>query len=342
MNTDRPPSHQEWKALYDAAIEFKKAAPWDWMHDIDIFGVQDPVRGETGYCCIMGAAGEHYALGVYLGAEGLAGIMRIVSGDISPYNGEALFIQKCLMASFEDRKYLQKEDLQQIKALGLRFRGNNAWPMFRNYTPGLVPWFLTGKEAGFLTLALQQAVEVSRRFQKDPDMLNHSSSEQYFVRVPVKQCESILWKDEWIEPLFPESNDFPVMALDETLLKRLKKVKFQQKGIWEVDFFYVPAPIKEKEDRPYYPYMSIMVEHNSAFIFYFQIEKRDELTSKFPEKFVSFLESAKIKPKEFLVKRDEVYASLEPFASILGSKIKMVENLPMLDDARRSMREFIR
>src|SRR5660397_127968 len=99
MNTDQPPSHQEWKALYYAAIEFKKVAPWDWMHDTDIFGVQDPVSDETGYCCIMGAAGEHFALGVYLGEEGLAGIMRIVSGDISPYDGEALFIQKCLKSS---------------------------------------------------------------------------------------------------------------------------------------------------------------------------------------------------------------------------------------------------
>jgi hypothetical protein len=243
------------------------------------------------------------------------------------------------MASFEDKKYLQKEDLQRIKALGLRFRGGNEWPMFRNYTPGLVPWFLTGKEARFLTLALHQAVEVSRRFQKDPDMLNPSSSEQYFVRVPLKQGENILWKDEWIEPLFPESNDFPVF--DETLLKRLKKVKFQHKGIWEVDFFYVPAPIKEKGERPYYPYMSIMVEHNSAFIFYFQIEKREEFTLKFPEKFASFLEGAKIAPGEFLVKRDEVYGLLEPFAAMLGSKIKMVENLPMLEDARSSMREFI-
>jgi len=26
------------EALYEAAIEFKNAAPWDWMHETDIFG----------------------------------------------------------------------------------------------------------------------------------------------------------------------------------------------------------------------------------------------------------------------------------------------------------------
>jgi hypothetical protein len=35
------------------------------------------------YCCIMGAAGEHYALGLYLGSEGLMGISKILSGDFS-------------------------------------------------------------------------------------------------------------------------------------------------------------------------------------------------------------------------------------------------------------------
>lgn len=30
MNTNQAPSLQDWKALYDAAIEFKKTAPWDW------------------------------------------------------------------------------------------------------------------------------------------------------------------------------------------------------------------------------------------------------------------------------------------------------------------------
>lgn len=229
MKSNRQPSHQDLKALYSAAIEFKNAAPWDWMHDSDIFGVQDPVSGETGYCCVMGAGGEHFALGVYLGGEGLAGILRILSGEFYPRHEEALFVQKCLMASFEDRSYLKKEDLGHIKALGLKFRGANAYPLFRNYSPGYVPWYLTGEEARFLTLALKQAIEVSRRFEKDHDMLIHSSSGKFFVRTPMKHGESISWMDEWHDPLLPESEDFP--HVDETFLNRLKQAKLQQRGI---------------------------------------------------------------------------------------------------------------
>lgn len=339
MKNDRQPSHQDLKALYSAAVEFKKTAPWGWMHDSDIFGVQDQVSGETGYCCIMGAAGEHFALGVYMGGEGLAGILRIQADEFSEQPGEALFVQKCLMASFENRTYLKKEDLQQIKALGLKFRGTNAYPLFRNYTPGFVPWYLTGEEAGFLTLALQQAVEVSRRFEKDPDMLIQSSGGKFFVRTPVKQGENILWKDEWHDPLIPESEDFP--HVDVNLLNRLKKVKLQQRGVWEVDFFYVPAPVWEKGKRPYYPYMSLVVEHQSGMILNFQLDKKDYFTQTFMEKFIDFMERLKIAPQGFLVKRNEVYDSLEPLAAKSGIGIKMVESLPMLDGAKRSMSGFI-
>jgi hypothetical protein len=59
------------------------------------------------------------------------------------------------------------------------------------------------------------------------------------------------------------------------------------------------------------------------------------------EKFVSFLERVKIAPQAFLVKRDEVGRFLEPFASSLGIKIKMVDSLPVLEEAQRSMKGFI-
>ena len=62
-----------------------------------------------------------------------------------------------------------------------------------------------------------------------------------------------------------------------------------EKGIWEIDFFYVPAIVQEKGERPYYPYMSLLVDNNSAFILNFQIEKEVDCKSTFPVKFADFI-----------------------------------------------------
>jgi len=81
------PTIQDWKNLFDAALKFKKIAPWQWMWDSDIFGVQNPANGEIGYCCIMGAAKEIYALAVYQGSEGLESYLRLNT----KYHSESLF-----------------------------------------------------------------------------------------------------------------------------------------------------------------------------------------------------------------------------------------------------------
>jgi hypothetical protein len=88
------------------------------MWDSDLFGVQNPENGEIGYCCVMGGAGELFALNVYLDSEGLDGYLKMQSEEHYPPHEDMLHLQKCLMASFEDRKYLQKEDFQIIKKVG--------------------------------------------------------------------------------------------------------------------------------------------------------------------------------------------------------------------------------
>lgn len=90
------------------------------MSDADVFGVQNPETGEMGYCCIMGALGQHLALGVYLGTESLAGYLKIRKGEVTEADPEMLYVNKCLMASFEDRDFLDEPDLGIIKKLHSR------------------------------------------------------------------------------------------------------------------------------------------------------------------------------------------------------------------------------
>lgn len=42
----KAPTLAEWSSLYQAAMRIKEIAPWQWMEETDIFGVQDPETGK--------------------------------------------------------------------------------------------------------------------------------------------------------------------------------------------------------------------------------------------------------------------------------------------------------
>lgn len=48
------PSLEQWHALYAAAIDLQKLAPWQWMNGDDLFAVENPTTGEVGYANVMG------------------------------------------------------------------------------------------------------------------------------------------------------------------------------------------------------------------------------------------------------------------------------------------------
>jgi len=334
------PSIQEWRELYGAAMEFKEAACWNWMWDSDVFGVQDPVSGEVGYCCVMGKAGEHFALAVYLGTEGLMGYRKTQrSGDsLSPF--DALLLQKCLMASFEDREHLTRRDLQVIKTLGLKFRGRNSWPLFRSYLPGYVPWYLNCEEAKFLDVALRQAVDVALRFRDDPELLTPPLKNRYLVRVPRRERGGTVWRDEWLEPVPLDKEGSGAEPTDTNHLDRVRLLNLECQGIWEVDFFYFPQAVQEKEERPYYPRTILVVDHYSSLVLECHLAKPEGFASELQEAFLEVVERIGVLPREVLVKREESFRLLEPIASRLRIKLRKVKGLPALEEAQESILIF--
>ena len=79
MREQSNPSNIQLKELYEAAVDFKKAEPWEYLYDADIICVENPADGSIGYCSVMGKGGEHFALGVYLGDGGIYGFSNMMN-----------------------------------------------------------------------------------------------------------------------------------------------------------------------------------------------------------------------------------------------------------------------
>ena len=282
------------------------------------------------------------ALAVYLGTEGLKGYLKIQSKEVQAGDLEAFNIQKCLMVSYEDRGFLTKADIEIIRKLGLKFRGHNSWPLFRNYTPGYYPWYLTRDEVRYLTLALEQAVEVSLRFKEDQDLLIPPQRNHYLVRVPTKDAQGLRWRDEWLEPKPLEKEEVLIEpTIDEIRLKRIEKRTSRQLQAWEVDFFYSPEPVKNKKgERPYYPYFILWIDQESRFLLDILIAQGSKLSAQFIEQSMKLFERVKNLPTEILMRKKEIFQLLKPIASRLGINLRLVKRLVAMEEAKTSMGEF--
>lgn len=288
---------------------------------------------------MLGKAGEVFGLAVYLGNEGLEGYLRVSEGEVNAEDDDILHLKKCLLLSYDDKRYLEKPDLEVIKNLGLEFKGHNAWPLFRNYQPGYYPWYLTKDQAQYFILCLQEAKETVLRFKENPNLFDSSDAGNYFVRIREGSAGNMKWKNAWLKPAPLKEMVVMVKTIDGQRLEKIKEISSREKQIWEVDFFYAPMYIAEKGKRPYFPITLLFVDNYSYFIFNAHITTHDKYRIEFSEQFLKTIEGIRVIPEEIRVRKKELFVYLEQLATQLGIKMRLVRKLQAVDETRRYMFE---
>lgn len=339
-----PPTLEEWVDLYTAAGALKSLAPWTWMCDDEVFGVKDPETGVIGYCSVMGNLGEHLALGVCLGTTGLAGL-EAVRRMKKPDFAEVLFTQTMLQVSFESRTDLEREDLEVIRQLGLKFRGAQTWPLFRSYRPGYMPWFLIGAEARFLAAAIRQASLVAPTLKAEPDALKPPHPGEYLVRVAVAGKDELEWHDEWLEPSPPVDKEavgtVPDVPAEPQLITRARDKARLRGGTWEVDIFPLLAAIGERGTRPYLPLQILIVDHESGIVLDTEMKSLTDYLTGFREHLVEVLDGLGRIPDRILLANQRTEAVLAPIAAALQIPLERTKKLPGVQQLRRTMERFL-
>ncbi|MBN1140156.1 MAG: hypothetical protein JXM73_26535 [Anaerolineae bacterium] len=334
--SESTPTLDEWRRLYAAAMRIKEIAPWQWMSETDVFGVQDPETQELGFVSVMGEMGEHLALALYLGAEGLTRFWEFCeAADFAP--PEAVLGLLRLEASFEDRNELTPKDRDTIKALGLTFRGRQAWPMFRSFRPGYVPWYLEPQEVRFLACALEQAAEVAPRLQADPGMLAATDETSYLVRVRSKKGQRPAWHDQVLRvpPVEPRSISVP---MDTDVLEQAMQIERRVPSL-EVDFPMVPVHVGEKGTRPYFPRMLLVVESESGMVLSTELLRPDpgvdDMWGIVPLTLVQQWVKFGILPRQVRVRSPSLGQLVGLLAQELAFDVQVVDAaMPALDEAK--------
>jgi len=341
VNTTTP-TLDEWRQLYEVAGRFKEVAPWEWLTESHVCGVRNPETGEIGYDSVMGLRGEYFALAVYLGSEGLAGFVQMQN---HPKADPTILLEiPQLQASFGERQELRKEDLAIIKSLGLKFRGHDDWPLFRSYVPGYLPWLLSPEEARFLTMCLEQGLEVALRVRQNPHLLDPLRQGLYLIRTPEKEGTALVWKDQWEKPAPPPPKTIQI-KLDQKLLNAVARLPRQPMTV-QASLSAMPGGIFEKGDpRPYFGYMLMVVEAQSGFILGTEIlapkPSLEAVWTQTPEEFLKVLPRLGQLPTEVAVNQERLRMLLEPVTTALGIKLTLTRSLPALNQAQKAMEQML-
>jgi hypothetical protein len=340
--TANEPTLESWRRLYEVTARVHALAPWEWMEETDVFGLQHPDTGEYGFVSVMGMAGEHYAIALYLGAQGLYGFRQLEErgGSFPP---EKLLQIPQIQASFENREELEKQDVNIIKRLELKFRGKRAWPMFRSIHPGYLPWFVEAAEADFLYYALEQLLEVAPRFKKNPALFAQKSPEKYLMRIPPQKDKIGGWNDDFKQISRPATVTIP-LVLDDALFEHVRTLP-RTSGVIEIDFFMLPAPVQDgKEERPYFPYTLLIADSKSGALLGTDLLHPDPtleaMWGQIPVKILELLARVKILPQEMRVSSPLLIELLPGLAKDLNIKFKKARRLPAIDTARLFMQSF--
>jgi hypothetical protein len=338
MAEEMTPGIREWRRLYESAVRIKEMSPWEWMTETDVFGVRSPETGELGFVSVMGLLGEHYAVSLYLGSEGIHGFLDLQ--EMGPFADPGDLIQvPQIQASFEDRVELDKRDREVIKDLGLKFRGRNAWPMFRSYRPSLLPWFLEAGEVRFLSCALEQLADVAPRFREDSSLLEPSGGDSYLLRVPRQEGGRRLWEDAstGVPPLDAPPIEVEMEASKIEALGRLPRGEVRL----EVDFFMFPAPVQDEGDRPYFPHMLLVIDALSGMVLGSDLlaphPSPEAMWGRVPENLADKLFALELAPEKISVDSELLFELLEPLASEAAFGLELSLALPGLEPARENL-----
>jgi len=334
------PTNEQWRRLYEAAVSVKELAPWEWMTETDVFGVQDPETEEIGFVNVMGMLGEHFGVSLYPNRRALYDFWALeeTGPEINP---DALLEIPQLQVSFEDRDELDARDRKVIKELGFKFRGRKEWPMFRSYRPGFFPWFFEAEEARSLAEALNQLLEVAPRFREDRSLLAPDDG-SYLVRVPHPKTGTRVWEDTVMEVPPPEPVSIQV-KMDPAALESLESLP-QSGHEFEMHFFMFPTPIQgEKGARPVFPYMLLTVDAGSGMVLGTEllepVPSLEAMWGSVPLAVARQLAGLGLRPEQVTVESELLFGLLRPLAESSRFELKWSPFLPALHEAREALFE---
>ncbi|MGM8215472.1 plasmid pRiA4b ORF-3 family protein [Bacillaceae bacterium W0354] len=333
-NTISDTEDDYWPEILEKSKELLQLKPWNWMDDESIFLVIDPITNQKLFCSILGAAKETFGLAVYIGKDGYDTLWKTLSGEFDPFH--VLIQQRSLLLSFEDREDLDPSEYQLIKKYNTSFRGRKSWPIFISFKPGYSPWHLDQEETRLLSVALEQVLEVCIKTKKGLTIPKIYEDLEILALVPSMKNEDIVFASQIIpiSQLFDYSIETKTeLAVSAFELKKAEKL--QQRIPLTIEYYIGPIemPVSDHPNqRPYFPHLIILADHDSELAIEFQIFSPDEVNLAILQgellQLFNILEGIPQK----LIMNEQAYQSVKPIIERFRIQTEVTNDLPVVEE----------
>lgn len=336
-----------WNIYYNADI-IREMAPWKELYETDIFGVKIPESKRIWFISVMGANGEYKALAAYKGYEGLFGFSEFQkkaeaqsAGALTAGN---IFTVPHILLSFTDREELEKDHLEAIKKSGVKFRGKGNWPLLEEIVPGYMPVLPEGETLEDLPVLLEEIADFLPRVMDNPEQLfrEGKSGQEILVRTASGKPDNRQWKNRYELPDPKLATKKYKMTYRPDTCERLSKLEMRRM-IMQVDLIILPAPVKEKGKKGYFPFMLLMVDGETGMVtgmaMLTPIPDLDALYESVSQKLMEELVNLGYRPQQIELRGDLLWGLTEGALKKAMCIPVRGGDMPLLDEAVESLTE---
>ena len=328
--------------LFELAFNYRKTNLWKSLFEDQLFAIELS-GGRIGYVSITGRLGEHIAVVLYIGEEGLRSYFTLIDGKLSAVSNTeynpAIVNNSCLQAAFDNKEYLNPAEYAAAKDYagrnGIRISGKNAYPHFWKLEAGYYPSTITDlTDIGDLCIAIQTALALSKGpivngfDYHDFDIISKNSRYVPLIRCNGEGCSMTMTDLPKVEEYkIPEGGKY-----DELAAARLKKLPRQD--VLQAGLVIIPTPVEwEKDGSVIFPTCLCIVDDESGLALHVQpVALYEKRTHVMLNKFMESLSEAGFVPSHIKVSDDYTEALLRKWCSDMGIGLSHEKRLPELED----------
>lgn len=267
--------------MLETALRFRSICLWEELTDSDVFAFRLS-DGETGYCSVMGNAGEHFSLGFYRGKNGFSSYLKTLDMGRQQSFGcetfETVMTFDCINCDFVAASTLDDTTKKRIRKYvndaGLKISRSNGWPDFTRFEPYKAQYGITcEKDARDITEALRAAIAVSEKLTiHDFESLGFDKRGAY----PTAKGSKLV---PYLIPTADGTYEWSTVKLPALVQDKYATVKFENdilvnmvkalpaSCILQLRIIHIPTPVNDGvSEVPYFPAVLICIDADSEYL----------------------------------------------------------------------------